>query len=378
MKYIQLTLTLLLIFSCKSKKHKFNLIEKVLQSEKEIIRTVANNADNYELQIMLTKINRNNSTVIFEDYQYHVNDSNYFYPASTVKLPVSILALEKINQQKNITLDTPFNIKGDTLITSFRKDITDIFAVSSNDTYNRLYEYLGSDFINNSLNSKGLTPVKISHRLSTKNAYNLKTKPLEFRQNDSTFITTKSIQNNAIKALNLSKLKKGIGFYKNDSLTNKPMDFSKKNYYPLTTQHNVMKRLMFPEKYSVEEQFKLNEKQRNFIIKSMALLPREVGYDPKEYYDGYVKFFLFGDSKKKIPKHIKIYNKVGYAYGYLTDCAYIKDTKHEIEYILSATIHVNSNKVYNDNNYEYESIGIPFLALFGRELHQYLINTKTN
>lgn len=81
---------------------------------------------------------------------------------------------------------------------------------------------------------------------------------------------------------------------------------------------------------------------------------------------------------RKIPKHIKIYNKVGYAYGYLTDCAYIKDTKHEIEYILSATIHVNSNKVYNDNNYEYESIGIPFLALFGRELHQYLINTKTN
>lgn len=377
MKHIQLTLILLLVFSCKS-KHTLNPIEEVLQSEKEIIRTVVNNEDKYELQIMLTKINRNNSTVIFKDYQYHVNDSNYFYPASTVKFPVSILALEKMNQQKNITLDTPYNIKGDTLITSFRKDIIDIFAVSSNDTYNRLYEYLGSDFINNSLNSKGLTPVRISHRLSTKNAYNLKTKALEFRQNDSTFITTTSIQNNAIKALNLSKLKKGIGFYKNDSLINKPMDFSKKNYYPLTTQHNVIKRLMFPEKYSVEKQFKLNKKQRNFIIKSMALLPREVGYDPKEYYDGYVKFFLFGDSKKKIPEHIKIYNKVGYAYGYLTDCAYIKDTKHEIEYILSATIHVNSNKVYNDNNYEYESIGIPFLALFGRELHQYLINTKTN
>ena len=46
----------------------------------------------------------------------------------------------------------------------------------------------------------------------------------------------------------------------------------------------------------------------------MAMLPRESDYpqyDPDQYYDSYVKFFMFGDSKAPIPKEIKIFNKVG-------------------------------------------------------------------
>ena len=73
-------------------------------------------------------------------------------------------------------------------------------------------------------------------------------------------------------------------------------------------------------------------------------------------------------SKEHLPKHIEIYNKVGYAYGYLTDCAYIKNTKTNREFILTGTIHVNENQIFNDDTYEYESIGIPFLAELGRQL----------
>lgn len=73
--------------------------------------------------------------------------------------------------------------------------------------------------------------------------------------------------------------------------------------------------------------------------------------------------------KKDIPEHIEIYNKVGYAYGYLTDFAYIKDTQNNIEFILSATIHVNQNGIFNDDNYEYDTIGIPFLAELGRRIY---------
>ena len=48
---------------------------------------------------------------------------------------------------------------------------------------------------------------------------------------------------------------------------------------------------------------------------------------------------------------------------------------HNIQFILTATIHVNKNGIFNDDIYEYETIGIPFLAQLGREIHQYL---KTN
>ena len=80
---------------------------------------------------------------------------------------------------------------------------------------------------------------------------------------------------------------------------------------------------------------------------------------------------MYGDSEEPIPDHIEIANKVGWAYGYLTDCAYIRDTQRDISFFLTATIHVNSNQIYNDGIYEYDSIGMPFLAELGRQVYDY-------
>ena len=54
---------------------------------------------------------------------------------------------------------------------------------------------------------------------------------------------------------------------------------------------------------------------------------------------------------------IRIYNKVGDAYGTLTDTAYIVDAKAEIEFLLTATVFVNKNGVFNDDVYEYDALG---------------------
>jgi hypothetical protein len=85
---------------------------------------------------------------------------------------------------------------------------------------------------------------------------------------------------------------------------------------------------------------------------------------------------MFGDNTDPMPDHIKIYNKVGYAYGTLTDCAYIKDAENDVDFILTATILVNSNGIFNDNTYEYDEIGIPFLAQLGREIYEIELERK--
>ena len=106
----------------------------------------------------------------------------------------------------------------------------------------------------------------------------------------------------------------------------------------------------------------------------MARLPREQQYpiyDQDEYYDGYVKFFMYGDNQQSIPDHMRIFNKVGYAYGTLTDCAFIFDLKYNIAFFLTATIHVNENETFNDGVYEYDDVGIPFLASLGRKIYEY-------
>jgi hypothetical protein len=139
-----------------------------------------------------------------------------------------------------------------------------------------------------------------------------------------------------------------------------------------------LKRIVFPEVFKKRERFNLTEKNREFILFSMQNLPKNAGYDPIKYYDGYCKFFMFGDTKESIPEHIKIYNKVGDAYGTLIDCAYIVDTKNQIEFMISATILVNKDQVFNDNIYEYDEVGLPFLAELGRQLYDKNLKKKSN
>ena len=49
---------------------------------------------------------------------------------------------------------------------------------------------------------------------------------------------------------------------------------------------------------------------------------------------------------------------------------FLQSTKNNIDFMVTATILVNSNGIFNDNNYEYDEVGIPFLAQLGRELYQ--------
>jgi hypothetical protein len=374
MKYLILVLTIFLL-SCEEEGI-ISPIETALSSDAEEIQTVMKDLDIYEVQIRLSTISRIKDSVVFEDHDFQVDDNMYFYPASTVKLPASILALEKLNEEGIYGIDSRFFVEGDTLSTTFRKEIRDIFAVSSNDTYNRLFEFLSKDYINAKLNEKGLVPAQIVHRLESLDPNDLTTKPLIFMESDSTLTSTESMINKPITPLTLKNVNKGKGYYNGDELIEEPMDFSKKNYLPISTIHNMMKRIIYPESFSQEQQFNLRESDREFLINTMSIVPRAAGYDPIEFYDGYGKFFIYGDTKERIPDHIKIHNKVGYAYGYLTDCAFINDTKNNVQFILTATIHVNSDGIYNDDIYEYEEIGIPFLAHLGREIHTYLINSN--
>ena len=79
---------------------------------------------------------------------------------------------------------------------------------------------------------------------------------------------------------------------------------------------------------------------------------------------------------EKIPDHIRVFNKAGWSYGYLTDYCYVVDFKNNTEFMLSATIYVNSDGILNDNKYDYETIGFPFFKEVGTILYNYELNKK--
>ena len=365
-----------LFLGCANAPLEIDPLDRALASKDPRIRSVMDHPEPYELQIRFTRIHREKDGVRFTDFDFQVDRNKYFYPASTVKVPIAVMALEKLNSSDGLTTETKFYVEGDTLETTFGEEIIKIFAVSDNDANNRLLEFLGQDAINQEFTSKNIGPARIAHRLSTPNADDVTTKPLVIYLNDSTTTSLEGSTNTSAVPLRLEGITKGNGYYEGDSLIDQPFDFGLKNYYPVETQHGVLKRIIFPKSFPEKERFNINPSQRQFLLNAMKILPKEAGYKQEDYYDSYGKFLLFGDSKEPIPSTIKIYNKVGYAYGTLTDCAYIHDEKNKIEFMVTATILVNSDGIFNDNVYEYDEIGIPFLDALGDELYKIEKNIK--
>src|SRR5688572_25145351 len=67
-------------------------------TQHDILNHVLQNKDSFRIQIIYTQINRDkNNRPTFQNYYFNVDSSLYFNPASTVKLPLALLALEKLN-----------------------------------------------------------------------------------------------------------------------------------------------------------------------------------------------------------------------------------------------------------------------------------------
>lgn len=352
----------------------------------------------YQVQILYTQIDRNeHGNPLFTTYPFNVDDSRYYYPASTVKLPIALLALEWLEEQQveGLTLETTMltdsvrpsqfptwsDSTAENGLPSIGHYIKKILLVSDNDASNRLYELLGTDYINTKLREKGLANTVITQRLSfpISPEENRQFNPIRFvdksgkvlleipaRQADSAYVVP-----------GFPKL--GRAYFKNDTLIQGGMDFSYKNKFSLSDLHGVVQRTIFPEAFVGIERFNLNEEHRNFVLKHMSMLPRESKfptYDTTEFYDSYSKFFKFGTDKAPIPTRFRIFNKTGWSYGHLIDGGYFVDFETGVEFMVSAIVYVNEDQILNDDQYETDEVGLPFFAELGEYLYQRELKRK--
>lgn len=399
MKNIFLLLTIL-FFSCQSTKEK-NLIQQLISENQEVLGAPAKNPKNFELQILYTQIDRDkNNTPTFTTHKFNVNKNQFFYPASTVKMPAAFFALEKTNRLKKFGLDKYSELqidsirppqvilRGDSTSQNRQANIAHfvkkIFLVSDNDANNRLYEFLGQEYFNEGLKEKGFENTQIVHRIGPSGfpfneEGNRYTNPFTFYGIDTIFYhKPEAFAKNEIVMPPMDALQKGKGYMSDGKLFNEPKDFSRKNRFSIEDMSAMLRAVMFPESTPEDQRFDLTEDDYNFLYKVMSMRPRESKF-PKytdEEYDSYVKFFIYGDKKERIPDHIRTFNKVGWAYGYLTDVSYIVDFEKGIEFFLTATISVNENQIFNDDKYEYETIGLPFLSKLGKVVYDYEVQRE--
>jgi hypothetical protein len=180
-----------------------NLLEQLLRSRPDLFGEILKNMDKYEVQILYTQIDRNkNNQLSFRSYSYRVDAKQYFYPASTVKLPAAVLTLEKLNdlgiaglsKYTSLRIDSAYSgqteVTNDSsaqnLLPSIAHYIKKIFLVSDNEAYNRLYEFLGQRELNERLWQKGFKDLKLTRRLeiALSAEENRHTNPFTFYEGD--------------------------------------------------------------------------------------------------------------------------------------------------------------------------------------------------
>lgn len=360
-----------------------------------LLLNILDQHETYRYQLIYTKITRNKEDKpAFKNFYLHVNSENYFYPASTVKMPVAFLALEKLNELKieGLTRHTPMltdssyekqtkyweDSSSATGLPSIAHYIRKVFLVSNNEAYNRLYEFLGQQYLNEKLWQKGYKEARVIRRfVPMTEEQNRHTNAIRFI-NDGQLVYGQPAAYNAI-AFDFSK-KVLIGkshMNQNDSLINSPMDFTRHNNFPLADLQQVLQSVIFPASVPKKKRFRLSKTDRLFLLQAMSELPSESKYpryDTSEFFDSYAKFFMVAGKGSKIPEGIRIFNKTGWAYGSLTDVAYIVDFKNNVEFMLAGTIYLNKDEVLNDDKYEYEETGYPFFREVGNIIYQYELN----
>lgn len=373
-----------------------DLLQNLLESNRDSFAAILKNPEKFEVQIIYTQIDRDENNVPhFTEHSYQLDSEKYFYPASTVKMPAAFLALEKLNNlnikglDKNAVMKTGIDRDPQTKaeidstaengLPSIEHYIKKIFLVSDNDAYNRLYEFLGQEYLNEALFRQDRKHSRIIHRLGPEGSPfswedNRHTNPIEFYKKEGLVYKQDelfSFNKNKLKLRDEVRGKAHIN--KKGELIEEPFDFSHKNFVALQDLQDILKTLIFPETVEVEFRYNLTEADYQFLYKAMSTFPNESDFPKYDKPDHYCKFFLFGDKPVdfEIPDNFRIFNKVGWAYGYLTDVAYIIDFENKIEFFLAANIHVNENETYNDGVYEYESIGLPFFANLGRVVYEY-------
>lgn len=370
-------------------------------NKKPILKMVSQDYKKYKLQIIYTQITRDkDNKPNFKNYTFKVDSSNYFYCASLVKLPCSILALEKVNGLADKKIDRNTIMFTDSLGScqrSVKKDTTSLngypsiaqyikkmLLVSDNSAYGRVYEFLGVDYIHSCLADLGYKNMRIVHRFDGNcvGTEHTTTNPISFyddkmnllyRQNQqqSTKTYTSPIGTIHVGKAYMNKQNKKIF---------EPKDFTNMNYISLENIHSILQRLVFYDYADKLSQYRISKDDQLFLMKYLSMYPKESAYPTyptKTYFDSYKKYFIYGDSKKPITDtSIKITNIVGQSFGFMVDCAYITNTSKHIEFMLSAVIYTNNNEVINDGKYEYQTVALPFLAELGRQIYNYELEMK--
>lgn len=387
MKRLSGILFFVFCFTSIAKSQITDSIQSIIDKDTSLVlKEVFSHPEYYRLKIILSEVTPDNyGCKKITSWSYRDTVHEYFYPASLAKIPLVLTTFQFINENKfftkdlsDILIDSSSRVKERTLY----EDLLLMLSASDNNAFNRLYNMVGCKYININLLKKGYLNTYLIHRFEQGNAKYQQT-ALPITVVTKTCDTLYSHRRDSIYSIIRHAMKDslvGIGYIQGDSLIPHPKSFRFHNYVDIRDVHNMMISLKYP--YLIKHRpFNISEQQRNLIMKFLGtspLHPNTTEYsDTSIFYPNYLRFTLFGRDKKLNYPNIEYFNKSAMAYGFLADCSYLNDPVNNVEFFLTIYMYVNKDEIINDNKYEYDTIGLPFMRKLGELFYTKMMNKKT-
>ena len=310
----------------------------------------------------------------------------YFYPASTVKLGAAVAALLELQrlsreQDDAFTMDAKWRalprFPGDAVDPPWipiADDLRAMLIVSDNPPYNRCFELLSQKGLNETLWSAGLSSARMWHRLSeprTVEEHRL-TRHLAIQQGDTSLAIAPREAGAKLDNSAFTELQVGASHMRGKERIDQPMSFADKNAISLEDLQDMLAMVVRPDIDLKKRGFpELSVTSRAFLVEQLGAYPRECPspeYDEKKHPDEYCKFLLPGLRRVVPADSLRVYAKIGQAYGFAIENSYVENVATGRGFFVAAVIYVNADGCIGDDRYEYESVADPFFASLGEAL----------
>lgn len=377
------------------------LIERILRRGSPLLARVADRAAEHRLQVLLSIEKPGDGPeqgrVDLETHGFRV-DAEYFYPASTVKLIAALAALrtlELLAAEHGVALgpETPMvihpafadlsiedrdpsNVRGAAITVGH--EVRKLALVSDNPAHNRLLALVGHRAMHEMAwaeppTGMGLKSARLIHRLSEPRTVeeNRRTPRVELGVGAGMISVPARESGLVLDNAGLAGLDIGRAHMVGDERVARPMSFLFKNRVSLADLHRLIVLTARRGRVNGGPAFELSAAAWDLLHDAMTIYPaasRNPVYSAREHPDHYVKFLLPGLRRLGLTVDPLILNKIGQAYGFTTENAYVVGPAGKPSFFLTATLYANESGVLNADSYDDKTVAEPFMADLGEAI----------
>ncbi len=363
------------------------LAEQILSGGGALTKKVLAAPEDYRFQVLFTEIDGNR--LVRHGYRA---DAEYYFPASSMKVPITLAAYERLatlrKTQPGVDRDATMVIHpvasgpGESYTTTLARETWRALIVSDNFSANRLLGFVGHREANETLWGLGFRSVRIHTGFATgaptmDPAEASPTLDFSGPQGKATLRARKSTLR--LPPTDATSLDIGKAYIDGGRRVDKPLSFAAKNAIRLEELQDALVRIVRPDLFPLEDTASPDDLA--YVKSALGTLPSAsglAGYDRNIVADYPLVPFLRGIERVRSRAHFQIFSKVGQAFGFLIENAYIVDKDTGRAFFLTASIFANPDGVMNNDIYAYDTIAFPVLADVGEVFSRYVFASATS